>query len=1210
MTSAGPSGASSPFGKYRIVGELGRGGMGAVYRARDDSLQRDVALKVLRAPAPACPGAPTPAPEEEDVHRFRREAHAMARLDHPNIVPVFEVGEADGVPYLVMEHVPDGSLRDFALHPWRPGPPSDDLLRLLAEVARAVHYAHEHGIIHRDLKPGNILVRRDPNGIPHAVVADFGLARAVDGASQLTRSGTAIGTPEYMSPEQCEGRRAIDGRSDVFSLGIVLYEILTGVRPFTGESPVAAMFAVIEREPHPPRARNPGISIDLETVVLRALEKERNRRYPTAAALADDLERVRAGEPVHARPISTTVRILRSVRRHRVSWAASLLAVGLLLAGAVPFHLARERDRKALADALTEGRDRRVRELPREARDAFARALALEPAHAEAREGFAWADAAARRLDEAAAEEARRAREREAAAREDLRKAGLVQRVLARWVAVAPALEAMEATFHDSTLDADGRRRAAADRWPEIEAFLAGTPDDPTSRAAARPLAAWARRLAGFEEEARAWIAAARALDPDLPYATLLEALLGLSDLLLHSPLPPTIHTATGLEFGPLPAEPKERAAVHSRVDALLAEASAARVWGEGLAEEFRDVLAAALAFRRGEWREAEAGFSRALGAAGLAMFRREILHARAKARYLLGRFTDGVEDAERALAARPRQAELRFLLGTLRIGQAEAASAGGVDPRPLLARAEDDFRAAAAGRASYPDAWNGAGGCLVRRAEIEDEAGLDPAPALDRAIECFGRALAADPALTEALNNRGLARVKRARAESDAGRDPQPLLDAALADLDAGLALDPANAEAEANRGLVLVLAGDAAEARGEDPRPLYVRALAAHDRALERRREGPDLLKNRAAARLAFARSEHARGGDPAPVIVAVLADLERALALAPENLEALQARGNLRWFEADVATAAGQDPAPSFDAALADYERASTLRPGAVGPRLNRAGVWVRRGEEAAARGEDPDESFRRAEVELSAVLEHAPDHAGARADRGAVRAKRAESALASGRSAAALFRAAIEDLDAALAARPDAEVPRLNRAASWWSLGEWMSAADADPREAFESAAADYGEALRRRPGRGNAWGHRGAVRLSLAEARLAYGGDARAAAEGALGDFDEAVRRDPADARAFENRGHAWSLRGDIDANDGIDPAPAFARALADYDAAVRLAPGFWPTLANRAVLLRRLGRGAEGRRDLEAALRLAPDEPRLRALREEFGKEE
>ena len=287
------------FGGFELLEELGQGGMGIVFRARELSRGRTVALKrLLRGSGSSA----------EDVDRFRVEAMAASHLAHPHIVPVFQVGEQDDQPFFTMQYIEGATLsRRLSEGPM----PGLEAARVLVPVCRAIHYAHDRGILHRDLKPSNILIDRDG----HPYVSDFGLAKRLDPHADpsLTPSGALLGTPSYMPPEQARGslrRGPLGPACDVYSLGAILYHMLTGRPPFQAASPVETMMLVLEQDPVPPRVLNPGVRPELEMITLRCLQKQPDQRYRSAAAMADDLEAFLRDEPVSAR--STSLRALAS----------------------------------------------------------------------------------------------------------------------------------------------------------------------------------------------------------------------------------------------------------------------------------------------------------------------------------------------------------------------------------------------------------------------------------------------------------------------------------------------------------------------------------------------------------------------------------------------------------------------------------------------------------------------------------------------------------------------------------------------------------------------------------------------------------------------------------------------------------------------------------------------------------------------------------
>lgn len=309
------------FGNYELLGEIGRGGMGIIYKARHRALDRIVALKVNRA---------TAADSAEGVRRFQVEAEAVAKLDHPAIVPIFDVGAVQGQQYYSMAYVEGQSLAAAVAH----GPlPSRRAAEIVQAVVDAVAYAHSQGVIHRDIKPENILL--DATGRPR--ITDFGIAKCIDNETHLTHAGEAIGTPSYMPPEQAQGRMdEVGPQADVYSLGATLYCLLTGRPPFAAATSLDTFNLVIEREPVSPRLLNSALDRDLETIVLKCLEKRPEKRYASAAELAADLSRYLAHKPIVARPVGW---IQKSVRWCRRNPLPASLSAGLVAIVATAFFL-------------------------------------------------------------------------------------------------------------------------------------------------------------------------------------------------------------------------------------------------------------------------------------------------------------------------------------------------------------------------------------------------------------------------------------------------------------------------------------------------------------------------------------------------------------------------------------------------------------------------------------------------------------------------------------------------------------------------------------------------------------------------------------------------------------------------------------------------------------------------------------------------------
>jgi len=358
--------AKNIVGKYVVVSELGRGGMGVVYKAWESGLKRWVALKVLAG-----------AGGKEDLIRFRREAQTAASLRHPNIVGIYEVGEVAEKHVIAMEYVDGRSLAGQKM-------PASKAAKILAEVSRAVEFAHSKGIIHRDIKPHNIMIDKEEK----SWVMDFGLAKSLEGNSHITMSGTVVGTPSYMAPEQAAGKIALVGKpSDVYSIGAVLYEVLTGLPPFKGPNPVETLRMVVNEEVVPPSRLNAAVPKDLETIVLKCLDKEVSRRYASAEALARDLDRFGGGEEISARRAAAATVVARKIKRQWVplSAAGAFLTAMILVVAFFATRGPTENFRSLLqqGDRLAETGDLRA------ALGKFEAAQVLEPANGAARDRIA-----------------------------------------------------------------------------------------------------------------------------------------------------------------------------------------------------------------------------------------------------------------------------------------------------------------------------------------------------------------------------------------------------------------------------------------------------------------------------------------------------------------------------------------------------------------------------------------------------------------------------------------------------------------------------------------------------------------------------------------------------------------------------------------------------------------------------------------------------
>jgi len=1071
-----------PFGRYRLVQEIGRGGMGVVWKAWDMQLGRVVALKQILVAG----GMPVGRGE-----RFLREARIAARLQHPGIVSVLDVGEHDGRPYYTAEFI-DGDRLEERI---RPRVEIRQAVVWAKAIAEALYYAHAQGIIHRDVKPGNVLIDRD--GRTH--VMDFGLAKEVrpEGTpgARLTAEGVLMGTPQYMSPEQVGGKAdRIGPASDQFALGVSLYEMIAGRLPFEGDgqgqlagSQLDLLNAICDREP----ARLADVDADVRTIVMKALEKDPAARYPTLADMAADLGRWLDGEPITARRISGVRRVVRRAMRHR---ATLFPAIGVAIA------------------ALGVG-------------------------------AWAWVDS--RRH----AEDADTARAQRDAATQSLKKAGLVQEVLARWARLADAIEALDAAAHDTTKLAEERRQAAEAVWPRIEEFMRATPTDTEAQATMRALAGWARRLAGHEAEGLAWMRDARRIDPDLPYGAVVEALVWFTVWEEGLPLPSAVIATAGIEFGPAPEEPADLVAARERAERLLIEASSAPVWGEGLAREFHSALEAMKAMLGGRYDEADDALTTLLAAASTQAFETDVLLARGKVRYLRKRFEDALADVDRVRQARPGAADVRYVLGTIRSALAMRRARAGGDPREMWREAVREFDAGLAMAPDTPEVRYQRGIAWRSLGEAEAARGGDPSEAYRKAIEDICRAIQADPEDMEAANALGGCRI-----------------------------------------GVAMALL-----ARGNDPREDLLAAIAEFDRILARDAEHVSALNNRGIARMRIAEVERIGGLDPRGNCEKGVEDLTRALRLSPGSVPALVNRGMLQRMWGDADEDRGQDGSGRFASSLSDFDEAVRIDPESAPTYAARGSTWMSRAEREAATGTDPTASFDHAIADFGEALSRNPADAATRNNRGNLLRARGDAEAARGDDPRATYGKAIADFDAAIEANPRSAKAYYNRGVTRLQMAAAQAKRGIDPTVSYERAIGDLGEALAINPGLTQVYVARGNALRGMAELEAASGKDPLATYDRAIADFGEAAKRNPSSAEAYDGRAVAQAHRGDAEKERGEDPTSTWEKALEDYRRASGVNPRLWGSHANRGMLLERMGRFAEAVESYEAARAIVGD---------------
>jgi serine/threonine-protein kinase len=968
--------------RYEFIDFIGRGGMGDVFKARDPRLGRYVALKFLRRDDP------------EQVKRFLREAKVQAKVEHENLCPVYEVGDAMGHSYIAMQYVAGGSIKEIA-----------DLVDLrqkveiMVDVADALHAAHQAGLIHRDIKPANILVEPTHEGGWHPYVVDFGIAREVDTPHELTVSGMVLGTPAFCSPEQVRGETSkLDCRTDVYGIGATLYWFLTGQSPYAGAYP-EVVAGVAEREPVPPHRIEPSIPVDLETIVLKCLEKEQDRRYATAREVSEDLRRFLNREPITARPASIIYKLNKRIRRHPGLVTAAVIAVLSFAAlGALSLRTnLRTRRQAAIAQALTE----QAKEI-----ESLARVSAMMPLHDRTLEH----EEIRRRMDAINEEMARRGPISDGPGHYALGRGYLTlqeeheaRRHLELAIetgysgpGVSYALGMVLGRLYQRELELARRldnKELRAARIGEIERDLrepalahlrsgSGSSTEVTGYAEAliefyggnldEALAATRR---AFEEEK--WLYEAKRLEGDI----LLEMGAGRA---LHG-------DADGaLELLDKAGVAYALAAEIARSDPSVHEGECGR-WTSVL--EIRS--------RRGA--PVIEAFDNALDACGRSLAidpGRSSVHERLS--HLYWRWADLVNDrggdpepfldqsiaaANRAIELDPESVEALFTKGGALTVTALRELGRGGDPRPALEEAVASFEAAIAIDPRAVLAHDDLGYAWERLGLYQMSIGIDPQPALERAVEAFGRAIELNPAYANAYNNSGIALWRRAVYEMRTGADPRSTFEQAVSSFDAAIERDPDYAYAYANRGLTGRFLAGYTLSSGEDPTEILKLARADLERALSLNPQIYWAYPEQAAVELAAARWALRSGASPSEALDAAETAAGNAIVANPRNAVAYQSAAQVQRWRAEWRRHQGLSVRAELTEGQRLIEEALARNPGLASAMITESALNTIQAEteqdprSRAALASEASESLRRA-LEVNPLLERETEELRAR------------------------------------------------------------------------------------------------------------------------------------------------------------------------------------------------------------------------------------
>jgi tetratricopeptide (TPR) repeat protein/predicted Ser/Thr protein kinase len=1002
-----PEGAR--IGKYSLIREIGRGGMGVVFEAEDPDLRRRVAIKVLKE------GVSDPAAAE----RMRREAAIAAQLRHPGIVSIHEVGTTKPrggppLPFFAMDFVEGRTLADL-LHEGKTE--RKLLLKILEDVARAVAHAHASGVVHRDLKPANVIVEKSGR----AVLSDFGIARATSFQTRITETSFVVGTPEYMAPEQIQDHaESIGPATDIYALGVILYEILTGSLPHRAETPVGLMRKILSEDPVPPRKVSATVSADLEVICLKALEKEGKRRYRSADAFADDLLRVRTGKPISARMAGPVSKLwAKLARRKRTVIAVGTTAAAALLA-IILLSLWARRERR---EAIRQLKDRMETAL--RAALELRRAGDLARMKAFAREGIEACEEAARRYPELAEP------------------------------------HALAGRMHRALLDDD---RALA----EQELALARDPNHKLARY--ERLVLTSRRLRRREEDLveRAWRGLGERLIQERTGKVRPEEV----------SVPPREKLA---KDDPAARELRER--MRDDLDALEFSESgeigtAQLACAHGLLSRSRAPLQAALA-KAPNLEEAVEALARLEEDAGrydkaVAVWSEGVDHDKGCLIHLEGRgearlhwghqklqrdddpapiLIDAVGDFTAAVDKDPRRdSALRdrglahFLLG---------ASSGWTrrdDTIRQFEAAEKDLGKALALNPKAAATWMWRG---VVRAALAVYQLSDPMPLCNEAMADLAKAIECNPQGDEPYLWRAYVRVPMSIWLAIQRQDIEPQYRESLADLERALKLNPGRGETWLGRANIHLAWANWQKLRGRDASDVLRKAAADLDIAIQKIPDGVQPRERRGTLNLTLATTP---GEDAMKRYREAAEDFEAVLSRSPKSASALAGRGEARLRLAAEMIRRGENPAATFEAAFRDLDDAAD---GAPTAKVLRAEAYCRRGEWKAATGKDGDKDFESALADTKAAIAVNLFLSEAWVWQG-----RARTLVAANRPASMLhFQEAINDLTRVLTITPDHLLALRFRADAYRRRAVLREARRGEGDADFKSALIDY-EHLRR------------------------------------------------------------------------------------------------------------------------------------------------
>jgi len=957
----------STFGRYEVGPLLGTGGMAEVYRAFDPTLNRPVALKLLRET------------DREHLTRFLREARAQAQIGHENICDVYETGIVDGRPFIAMRCIDGMTLAEAALRM-----SVDEKVAVMVDVCEAVHAAHRTGLVHRDLKPNNIMVEPKPDGGWHPWVLDFGLARD-SSMDTMTTIGTVVGTPPYMAPEQARAERfRIDRRTDVYALGATLFDLLGGRPPFVADSMVDVMMQVVNNDAPSLRSLDPSISIDLETIVAKCLEKDPQRRYDSARALADDLRRYLDGEPIVARRTSILHRWAMRARKHPT--ISTLLAIATI---AVLASIAWAMTTSLQSSRRQQSAQRFGQEIER--MEAIARYSAMLPLHDVQRERrwirerIARIESEVQSMSRTSAGPAEYAIGRGYLA---LHEWGRSQKHLeAAWAAdyrtpeVAYALgRVIGARYQDEADDAEriANADARAARRKQLEKEVRDVALSWLRRAGSSgsDSPAYAEGLISlYEKRYDVALQRARKAFADVPWMHEAKKLEG--DIWIARALAEMNNGATDAALASL-----NRAGDAYRVANSIAASDASVLLGDATRWYRTMIIDIALG------NDPTPSMRNALAAAERAAMTNADLESNFRMRSgVLQRYGEwqtsqgqspldslerAIEFGRRAVAVNPKSSDAHRMVGNALFSRARYAMMHGENAIPLYDASIASLRQAAALAPRNTQTLMSLANSIRRKAEIVGNQGGNPLALLNESIVYYDRAAAADPTFANTFNDRGLAFMTRGEWEMEKGIDPTASFDESAKSLQRAIAINPQFSVAMMNLGSVHLDRGNYAMRRGIDPRPMFQQAIGAYDSALQRNAKLAFAHANSGQANLLAAQYALDSNEDPRPWARRGMDAYARALAINPEHANSLAYSGAILLIEAQYALMRVEDTSKLINDARVLVQRAEAIDADSAEFMQFAAAIEVEAARNEVAHRRSPDAALRAADAAIARAL----------------------------------------------------------------------------------------------------------------------------------------------------------------------------------------------------------------------------------------------